>query len=127
MQSAPTVVLIHGLFGFTRLLWLEYFAQARALFEQMGMRVVLPSLPWSGSIEQRACSLAAQLASEPGPLYLVAHSMGGLDARCWISHLGGAAKIASLTTLATPHRGSPVADQSVRLFPHSDYLPAFIR
>ncbi|MDX8405794.1 MAG: alpha/beta fold hydrolase [Mariprofundus sp.] len=110
MQGAPTVVLIHGLFGFNRLLWLEYFSKARTLYEQMGMRVVTPSLPWAGGIEQRARALAGQLADEPGPLHLVAHSMGGLDARFWISHLGGAEKVVSLTTLGTPHRGSPVAD-----------------
>jgi len=108
--TTPTVVLVHGLFGFTRLLWLEYFRQPRRLYEQMGMRVVVPSLPWAGSIEQRARTLAAQLADEQGPLHLVAHSMGGLDARYWITHLGGCAKVASLTTLGSPHRGSPVAD-----------------
>lgn len=106
----PAVVLIHGLFGFTRLLWLEYFRVARPLYESMGMRVLVPSLPSVGSIESRATALARQLSEEPGPLHLVAHSMGGLDARYWISHLGGAGKVVSLTTLATPHRGSPVAD-----------------
>jgi len=106
----PTVVLIHGLFGFRKLLWLEYFQGIRALYESQGMRVIIPRLPWAGSIEQRATALAEQLRDEPGPLHLVAHSMGGLDARYWINHLGGAAKVSSLTTLATPHRGSPAAD-----------------
>jgi len=110
MQASPTVVLIHGLFGFRKLLWLEYFRQARLLYEQMGMRVIVVKLPWAGSIDRRARALAAQLRDEPGPLHLVAHSMGGLDSRLWITHLGGGAQVVSLTTLATPHRGSPVAD-----------------
>jgi len=76
----------------------------------MGMRVLIPALPWSGSIEERSRALAEQMAAESGPLHLVAHSMGGLDARCWIAHLGGGEKVASLTTLASPHHGSPVAD-----------------
>src|SRR5262249_51243807 len=41
---------------------------------------------------------------------LVAHSMGGLDARFLISHLGMAGRVRSLTTVATPHRGSALAD-----------------
>lgn len=41
---------------------------------------------------------------------LVAHSMGGLDARYLISVLGLHPVVASLTTVSTPHRGSSVAD-----------------
>jgi len=110
MTEPHTVVLIHGLFGFRRFLWIEYFNGIRQLFEGMGLRVIVPSLPWSGTIEQRAAALAEQLADETGPLHLVAHSMGGVDARRFITHLGGAEKTASLTTLATPHRGSSASD-----------------
>lgn len=106
----PTVVLIHGLFGFRRFLWFDYFKGVRPLLEGMGVRVLVPELPWAGTIEQRSARLAAQLADETGPLHLVGHSMGGVDARAFISRLGGAAKVASLTTLATPHHGSPAAD-----------------
>lgn len=42
-------------------------------------------------------------------LNLVAHSMGGLDARHLISRLGFHAPIASLTTVSTPHRGTYAA------------------
>ncbi len=112
----PTVVLIHGLFGFRKLLWLEYFQGVRPLYDSMGLRVITPSLPWAGSIEQRAHALARQLACEPGPLHLLAHSMGGLDARYWIAHLDGADKTASLTTLSTPHHGSPAADLACRTY-----------
>jgi len=123
MANPPTVVLIHGLFGFRKLLWIEYFQDVRQLYEEMGLRVVVPSLPWASSIIQRANSLAKQLKDKPGPLHLVAHSMGGLDARCWINSMGGSAKTSSLTTLATPHRGSPASDyvcstySPFRLFP----------
>ncbi len=110
MNERPTVVLIHGLFGFDKLLWFEYFRGVRALYEAMGLRVLSPRLPWAGSIEQRAASLAKQLQHEQGPLHLLAHSMGGIDARYWLKYLGGAGKTASLTTLLTPHRGSPAAD-----------------
>jgi len=117
MQAKPTVVLIHGLFGFSRLLCLEYFKQARLVFEQAGLSVVVPSLPWAGSTEQRAQVLAEQMAAlnpeKTGPLHLVAHSMGGVDARYWITHLGGAERVGSLTTLSTPHHGASLADYIV--------------
>jgi len=114
MTTQPVVVLIHGLFGFRRLLWLEYFQGVRRLYERMGLRVIVPSLPWAGSIEQRSQALAEQLADESGPLHLLAHSMGGLDARSWISNMGGGAKTRSLTTLSTPHRGSSASDHVCR-------------
>lgn len=114
MAERPTVVLVHGLFGFNKLLWLEYFEGVKDLYEGMGLRVITPSLPWAGSHEQRTAALARQLESEAGPLHLVAHSMGGIDARAWISRHGGAGKTVSLTTLATPHRGSPAADHVCR-------------
>jgi triacylglycerol lipase len=37
---------------------------------------------------------------------IIAHSMGGLDARFMISRLDGYKHVASLTTKSTPHRGS---------------------
>ncbi len=114
MTDRPSIVLIHGLFGFRKLLWLEYFMGVRELLQSMGLRVVIPTLPWCGNIERRSRSLAEQLAGEAGPLHLVAHSMGGLDARAYITHLDGARHVASLTTLASPHHGSEAADHVCR-------------
>lgn len=42
-------------------------------------------------------------------LVLVAHSMGGLDARYLISEMGWHEQVDALVTIATPHRGSAVA------------------
>lgn len=43
-----------------------------------------------------------------GKFHLIGHSMGGLDARVVASRWPE--RVASVTTLCTPHRGSPVAD-----------------
>ncbi len=43
-------------------------------------------------------------------LNLIAHSMGGLDARYLITELGMSNRVASLVTVSTPHRGSALAD-----------------
>jgi triacylglycerol lipase len=49
-----------------------------------------------------------------GEIHIIAHSMGGLDCRSLIGRnllgLAEPGRIASLTTLSTPHFGSPVAD-----------------
>lgn len=40
---------------------------------------------------------------------VVAHSLGGLVARWWIHHEGGASKLRHLVTLGAPHRGTALA------------------
>ncbi|KAH3766552.1 alpha/beta hydrolase [Pelomyxa schiedti] len=69
-----------------------------------------------GSIAHRSEQLVSQLRdicakSSCGKVNLIAHSMGGLDGRYAISHLGAEVYVASLTTVATPHRGSALADR----------------
>jgi len=109
-MSRPTIVLLHGLFGFSRIIYWDYFNGVRAFYEQRGFRVLVPRVPGASTIDVQASSLARQLENETGPLHLVAHSMGGLYARHYISHCSGAQKVKSLTTIATPHRGSAAAD-----------------
>ena len=50
-------------------------------------------------------------------IVIVAHSMGGLVARAYMQVHGGAAKIIKLITLATPHHGSPGANDEDALGP----------
>lgn len=51
---------------------------------------------------------------------IIAHSKGGLDSKYMITKLGMEDKVASLTTLCTPHRGSIIASWIWR-------LPGFIK
>lgn len=119
------VVLVHGLFGFSRVRlgsWVkfDYFRGVPAALEAGGNRAVAAKLHPTGGIAQRAEQLKAFLQREfPGePVHLLAHSMGGLDSRYMISRLGMADRVLTLTTLGTPHRGSPFADYAVqRLVP----------
>jgi len=109
-MNRPTVVLLHGLFGFSRVIYWEYFNGVRAFLEKEGFRIIAPRVPPASSIEIQAKSLAQQLKHETGSLHLIGHSMGGLYARYYIRHCGGHEIVKSLTTLATPHRGSSAAD-----------------
>lgn len=49
-----------------------------------------------------------------GRIDLIAHSLGGLDARYALAHLGLARRVRSLVTVGTPHRGTPIADLALR-------------
>ncbi|HEX4421669.1 MAG TPA: alpha/beta fold hydrolase [Kofleriaceae bacterium] len=80
-----------------------------------GFYVLRDAVPPVDSVANRATSLAGQVdgfisANKLDQVHIIAHSMGGLDSRYLISTLGYADKITSLTTLGTPHRGSPIAD-----------------
>jgi triacylglycerol lipase len=115
------IVLVHGLFGFPHLrlgslLRWDYFHGIPAALESCGNRVAAAWLSPTRGTAARAAELKAFLVSTfPGePVHVIAHSMGGLDARHMISKLDMAGSVLSLTTLGTPHRGSPFADWAKR-------------
>lgn len=123
------LVLGHGIFGFKTALGIDYFNGVRdhltARFP--GLRILVTQVAPDGTIEVRGKELGRQLQKELGPggaldstepVHIIAHSMGGLDARYLLSPDNDenmADRIASLTTIGTPHKGSPVADLLVRL------------
>jgi triacylglycerol lipase len=110
------LVFCHGMLGYSvlrmRRINLEtYFNGLRELLIDRGFRVLMPELGRTHSIEQRAEQLRRAIGRWTAePVNIVAHSMGGLDARFLISKLGMADRVASLTTIATPHHGSYFAD-----------------
>lgn len=110
------VVLAHGLFGFDSVgtgRWrFRYFANLPDWLRASGNRVLVTRAHPVGRIATRAAQIARQIESAFGsePVHLFGHSMGGLDCRFLISHLGLGHRVRSLTTLGTPHRGSVVAD-----------------
>jgi triacylglycerol lipase len=120
--DAP-VVLVHGLCGFGRIGDFrrpepDYFPGVRQQLQSSGNRVFAARLNPTVSIAARAADLKQFIAdSVPcGPVHIVGHSLGGLDARYMISRLGMEERVLSLTTIATPHRGTSFADWGVRRF-----------
>src|SRR5260370_8408641 len=114
------VVLADGFLGFDEVAlgWQRhaYFRGIGARLEQMGAKVYSPRVPGVASIATRAESLAALIRSLPDErVNIVAHSMGGLDARYAISQLGLSGKVASLITIGTPHLGTPLADMGSKM------------
>jgi triacylglycerol lipase len=91
----------------------EYFRGVRDRLVALGHEVHLVRVSPAGGVSRRAAQLARQIERLDAPrVNIVAHSMGGLDARYAISLLGLAPRVASLTTVGTPHRGTPIADAS---------------
>lgn len=114
--DAP-IVLAHGLLGFSRFTFLggksiSYFREIPEFLEATGNKVVLTGVPPTQSIASRGMALKQTILKQFGgrQVHLVAHSMGGLDARYMITHLEMDEQVLSLTTIGTPHRGTEVAD-----------------
>ncbi|WWD20187.1 hypothetical protein CI109_104663 [Kwoniella shandongensis] len=118
-----TVVLCHGLYGFSTAtpiplfpsLKLHYWASVlEVLRDRMGVDVVVVGVKGTGSIQERAEQMHEFLKNtlpRGTGVNFVAHSMGGLDCRYLISHLKPTTYTpVSLTTIGTPHRGSPFMD-----------------
>ena len=92
----------------------QFYRVAEHLRAQ-GFYVVEGAVPAFDSVEVRGTALAAQLEGvledfQVDKVNIIAHSMGGLDARYAISTLSMGDRVASLTTISTPHRGSAAAD-----------------
>lgn len=113
-------VLCHGLGFFDKTpevlprFQLHYWGSIVDALRKIGTEVIIARVPSTGTIAERARALHTQLnnALAPGSVVnLLAHSMGGLDCRHLITHINPQSyRIASLTTLACPHRGSPFMD-----------------
>lgn len=123
------IVLSHGIFGFASFHGIDYFNGVRDHLNARfpGLRILVTQVAPDGTIEVRGTELGLQIQKELGPggaldsnepVHIIAHSMGGLDARYLLSPDNDenmAARITSLTTIGTPHKGSPIADLVIRL------------
>ena len=120
--NAP-LILVHGLCGFDRLYAfrrpvVDYFPGVREQLEIGGNKVYSARVSPTGGIARRASDLKQFIESAvpSGPVHLIGHSLGGMDARYMTTCLGMEKRILSLTTIATPHRGSSFADWAIRRF-----------
>ncbi len=134
------VLLVHGLARFD-ILWssllgadhttvpfidkLCYFRGIRSFLTQNGFSTYCPTLPWAGGVDRRARALKQAVIhtlyiSGASKINIIGHSMGGLDARHMLFYDRLVdqihRKVASLTTISTPHEGSPFADQVLTRF-----------
>ena len=96
----------------------HYFKGIKTHLEAHGFRVFRPNQDFAGSVEVRAEELKARvnevlMDTAADKVHIIGHSMGGLDARHMIVDKGMAERVASLTTIGTPHLGTVLADQVI--------------
>jgi triacylglycerol lipase len=115
------VVLAHGLFGFERIgfgRWTlaSYFRGIPDYLRSLGVRVCVPRVHPTAGIERRARKLGERIEARfPGErVHLIAHSFGGLDARQLLTDETWRRRVLTLTTIATPHLGSTLAEAAGR-------------
>ena len=118
------VVLVHGFFGFDELGDLDaatyFFGVVDRLAEDGELEVYTPALDPFNDSTVRGMQLVAhveQILADTGhaKVNLVGHSQGGLDARVVASLRPEL--VATVTTIATPHHGTPIADIVLGIVP----------
>ncbi|KAI9190193.1 hypothetical protein H9P43_001626 [Blastocladiella emersonii ATCC 22665] len=120
------IVLCHGLFGFDRKgpdmfpqLQVHYWRGISDALRDAGAKLYIARVPSAGNVHSRAQALRDFLErNQIRDANLVAHSMGGLDCRYMLAKLGAppGTRVHSLTTISTPHRGSPMMDWFAMVF-----------
>lgn len=113
------VLLIHGM-GFRDNGMLNYWGRIPKFIENRGYTVYYGNQDSNAPVEINGQVIADRIQSifdktHCDHIHIIAHSKGGLDARYAISTLGMAKYVSTLTTISTPHNGSPTVDKLLAL------------
>ena len=117
-QAATTrypIILQHGFFSDGTYLGKPYWDNIPQYLNDHGHKAFTTKTIPFGEVERIAKQMAKQIdevLEKTGnqKVNIVAHSFGGIVSRYLITTLGYAPKIASLTTISTPHRGDILAN-----------------
>ncbi len=117
------ILLVHGVF-FRDTKYFNYWGRIPAELETNGAKIFYGNHHSASSVAYSAAELKSriiEILSETGAdkINIIAHSKGGLDCRYAISKLGISDKVASLTTINTPHKGCLFADYLLSKIPLS--------
>ncbi len=112
------ILLVHGM-GYRDHKHLCYWGRIPKVLEANGASVSYGRQDSNGSIESNAKQLESALLDTlektgAEKVNIIAHSKGGLEARYLISTMGYKDRVASLTTISTPHNGSITVDKLLR-------------
>ena len=113
------LLLVHGI-GFRDLRYFNYWGRIPRELKRNGAVIYYGNQEALGTIAYNAEDIRKrilQIREETGAekVNIIAHSKGGLDARCAITTLGMSPYVASLTTMNTPHRGCRFVNYACRL------------
>ena len=118
IKTGYPLLLVHGM-GF-RDGRICYWGRIPDALRKCGAEVYFGGQEANASIERNAGILAQRIKSilaETGAekVNIIAHSKGGMEVRYVISSLKMGDRVASLTTISTPHNGSAVMDKLMKL------------
>lgn len=104
------LIMVHGI-GFRDLRYFNYWGRIPKELVKNGASVYYGHQQAWGTIEDNAEHIRQKICqvleeNHCDKVNIIAHSKGGLDSRYLITRLHMAPRIASLTTISTPHRGS---------------------
>lgn len=113
------VLLCHGYGAIASLVKPSPLYDVAMLFRTHNVMAFAPNIVPYAKIETRAHSwveiIETLVAETPyNKINIVAHSMGGLDMRYALSHTDIAKRVASFTTVSTPHRGTCIAELTLK-------------
>ena len=89
---------------------LHYFKGIASHLRANGFNVYTTNVDFAGPVDECAQQLAEQIKKINRTVHIIGHSQGGLNSRHAIVDHGVADNVAMLTTINTPHNGSPFAD-----------------
>ncbi|MBQ7344056.1 MAG: hypothetical protein IJW53_04750 [Clostridia bacterium] len=109
------IILVHGI-ALKETKFIRAFGKIEYTLKEAGYDVYTAGTDGFGTIESNAEQLKEIIlgvldSTGADKVNIIGHSKGGLDSKYMIRELDMADKVASLTTLCTPHRGSAIATQ----------------
>ena len=113
MATKYPIILAHGI-ALKDYKFFKAFGRIERVLSENGYTVCTSTTDGFGSIENNAAQLKAQIEQilereNAEKVNIIAHSKGGLDTRYMIDALSMGEKVASVTFLCTPHKGSQIA------------------
>ena len=119
MKTKYPIILVHGI-ALKDFKFLKSFGEIDRILRIQGYSVYKAKIDGFGSILNNAMQLKEEIikileAEGVDKVNIIAHSKGGLDSKYMIENLGMEDSVASLTTLCTPHKGSPIATNILKL------------
>ena len=126
LEGSYPIILAHGILGvdsqdFAGLI--HYWGGVDKYLRDQGVPVYAPSMNPISSSEERGFELKRKVrywmaANDMSKVNIIGHSQGGLTARYMATNLGMKSKVATITSVNTPHKGTPFADIALDVIPN---------
>lgn len=115
------VLMVHGVF-FRDFNYFNYWGRIPKALEANGAKIFYGNHQSAASVEKSGHELAQRILKITeetgcGKVNIIAHSKGGLDCRSALAIPGIAERVATLTTINTPHKGCEFADYLLTKIP----------